>query len=551
MNRRILIIGMIGAGLLSVITIRLIHLQIFQGAVYARTAFHEHYRLVQKSSRRGSILDRRGNLVAVSLACDSLYADPVHIVDPDALSLQIGSIISQPVVTIREKLMRPNRRFCWINRAITPMQSKKLQALNARGLYFRKETQRIYPFGSLAAPVLGYANIDGQGLEGLERSQDKILAGKPGMELITHDALSRPFHSEELILHTSVPGRDITLSLDMGIQYFAQSELESVMESEEAAWGAVVVMNPSTGEIYAMASSPGYDPNRFSTSHPENRRNHCVARIIEPGSTFKPITFAAAMLSSKLTPGEPIDCGNGSITLNRTTYEDWKSFGVLPAKDVLVYSSNVGTIRIARRVGGSQLAKVAREMFGFGALPISGLPGAENGYIRTPRKWSETDTASLSIGYGIAVTPMHIATAYAILANGGNRVHPRILKTGENHNRSDMTDNSRITAIPGILREVVEKGTGKRARPKYYTAAGKTGTARRYDTTLGRYDENRVTCVFAGFAPAENPEIAVCIVIDDPQKQKWASLTAAPIFSRLTDRILMYLGTPPERMLSV
>ncbi len=550
MNRRIRLILVLGGLLMAGICVRLVHLQLLQGAVYARAAFNEHFRLVNRQPRRGSILDREGRILAVSLASDSVYADPKIVRNPDEVSQQLSEILSIPVETFAKPLAQKNRRFCWLARNITPSQSEALHRLKLHGVFFRKESQRFYPAGPDTAGLIGITTIDGEGIEGIERTHDRSLKGTPGMELIAHDAFARPYQGSALILHDSEQGSDVQITIDLALQHFAAEALRRAVESEQASWGAAVILNPKSGDILAMASEPSYEPNTFESTSVEQRRNHCVMDLVEPGSTFKAITFAIALANRLVSPEDTIDCQGGSLWIGNAHFEDWKKFSILPVRDVLVFSSNVGTIHIAHRVGGLQLSEFARQL-GFGQdVPVD-IPGTQSGFIRGGPKWSQTATASLSIGYGVSTTALQMATAYGIFANGGYRISPRLVLNEPRPASERIIEENAAGTLRSLLHEVVSRGTGHLADPVYYTAGGKTGTSRRYDPARGGYQEGAITCLFAGFAPADNPQIALCIIIDNPKHGIWASQVAAPVFKEIVDRSLIYLGIPSDKGVAV
>ncbi|MBN1878963.1 penicillin-binding protein 2 [bacterium] len=545
-NRRLHLIFLTGLALLAIILIRLIHLQIFLGYDYARRAFRSHYRREEIQSRRGVIWDRQHRLLAVTLASDSLCADPAMVQDPETLARDIANILDGSDAFFAEKLSRKSRRFTWLQRNLTPTQAAAIQALHAPGLYFRKENRRFYPAGSDMSAIIGFTGLDGSGLEGLEASCDRTLAGSSGEELIAVDALARPYSPDRILLTEPQPGQDLFLTLDKTIQFLAVSELKKSVTKESARWGAVVVMDVHSGDILAMASEPGYNPHTFYNSLPENRRNRCTSQLIEPGSTFKAVTLASALERSVIDLNDVIDCENGEITIGTQTYSDWKRFGLLSIEDIIVFSSNVGTIKIGQRVGGDALRNFAVRL-GFATTVIPEIPGSEPGYIRNASSRSAPAIASLSIGYGLAVTPLQLAASYAIFANGGWKITPRILMDTPAVVPERVISERTAMQVSSVLFQTVTRGTAKNGQPQSYPAAGKTGTARRYDHESAAYDPNRVTCVFAGFAPADSPLISVCVVVDDPQEQKWASQVTATLFSRIVDQTLLYLGEPPQR----
>lgn len=540
-ERRIHIVYISCFTLLGVLSIWIAHLQIFKGFDYARKAFRAHYRRVEIPSRRGVIWDRNQRILAVSLACDSLCADPYLVADPERVAKELATILPGRYTDFLDKLTLAGRRFVWLHRGLSPEQADKVNALKTEGLYFRKESRRLYPSGNYTAPVLGITGVDGLGLEGLEASFNHRLAGLPGEELIAFDALARPYSSERIVLSEPEPGQDLHLTLDESIQYFAASELKHTLLQESARWGAVVILDIKTGEILAMASEPAFNPHNFAKTLPENRRNRCLSQLIEPGSTFKAIPLVSVIESGEFEPHDIIDCENGQITIGKHTYNDWKKFNKLSVEDVIVFSSNVGTIKMSQRVGGESLYKLARD-FGVGSELLQDFPGSEAGYIRKPAKWTSSATASLSIGYGAAVTPLHLAVIYAACANGGYRIHPHLVKDMPLKPPVRIMSPRTASIVSEIFQQAVKRGTAAKASPKAWSAAGKTGTARRYDHDKGGYDPNSVTCVFAGFAPAENPIISLCVVIDDPREHKWASQVTAELFARVVDLTLNYLG---------
>lgn len=546
-RRKILIV--LGAGVISLLFGRIVHLQVFKGNEFARRAFHSHFRRVSVQPRRGAIWDRSGRLLAVTLTTDSLCADPARVKNPETLAESLAKIIPESRKILSDRLGRANRRFMWLHRGISPEQSNRVLALNAPGLFFKRERRRFYPAGDLTAPMLGFCGVDGRGLEGFEAAMDSVLAGNPGEELQAFDALARPYSGDSIMLREPIQGDDLHLTVDAAIQYFTAAELKRALREENAPWGAAVVMDVNTGDILAMVTEPGFNPHKFSEAPADRRRNRCTSYLVEPGSTFKAVTLAAAVEAKRVHLNDRIYCENGHYTVGRTEFSDWKPFGDLTAEDVIAYSSNIGTIKMAHAVGGAALADFASRL-GVGEITVDGIPGMGSGYIRNPDTWSNTATASLSIGYGVALTPLHLVRMYAAFANGGLRVEPRLIASAAPPERTRIMRDATADTVTAALTSAITRGTGKKARPEGFTAAGKTGTARRYDHASGAYDSNRVTCVFAGFAPVDNPRVSVCVVVDDPQIHKWASYSSAGAFARIVNRTLLYLGEIPERKVS-
>jgi cell division protein FtsI (penicillin-binding protein 3) len=548
-DRRVKILFILGVAGTCLIMARLAHLQVFQGHEYARKAFRSHYRRVEISSLRGAIWDRNGHLLAVSLAGDSLCADPVQIDNPETLADALSNILPGTADDYSQKLRQTNRRFVWLQRGITPSQAAGVKQLNAPGLFFRKENMRFYPAGADLASVIGFTGIDDVGLEGLEAKYDIFLAGVPGEELIAYDALARPYSYESIILSEPQSGQNLHLTLDKTIQYIAVSELRKKMTSESAEWGSVVVMDVHTGAVLAMVSEPSFNPHRFSESASENRRNRAVSQLFEPGSTFKAITLSAALESKTVSLHETIDCSQGRLTIGSYSFNDWKNLGFITPEDIIVYSSNVGTIKMAQKTGGDVLYSMARD-FGIGHNPNRDIPGSEAGYIQTPDIWNSLATASLSIGYGVAVTPIQMASVYATFANGGYRVRPHVIQNQSNHAPKRIISKQTADIVSNILYQTIARGTAVNAMPELFSASGKTGTARRYDHDKKRYIPGSVTCVFTGFAPFEDPRISITIIIDDPKIHTWASQITADVFSNIANQTLLYMGEIPGKKVS-
>ncbi|MBN1295919.1 penicillin-binding protein 2 [bacterium] len=545
-QKRLQILLVAGAGMFSLLSARIVHLQVFKGNDFARQAFHAHFRRIPVLPRRAAIWDRAGRLMAVSLETDSLCADPARVADPVTAASLLSEILPISAGELTSRLSRKNRRFVWLHRGITPAIAERVQAARIGGVFFKREFQRFYPTSDMMASVLGFCGMDGRGLEGLESTLDRRLAGLPGEELQAFDALSRPYSGDSVILREPQQGEDVHVTLDAAVQYFVSVELKRILQQENARWGAAVVMDVHTGDVLAMVTEPSFNPHLFSLTTPESRRNRCATQLVEPGSTFKAVTLASAIDAGTVQLSETIDCENGRFQVGSTVFSDWKAFSNLSVEDVIAYSSNIGTIKIAHRVGGTALADFSARL-GIGSLTVPGLPGAEAGYIRSPATWTDTATASLSIGYGVALSPLQLARVYAAFANGGYRVDPQIIRSSSRSPSIRIMDPATADQVSRALTAAVARGTGKRAGPARYSAAGKTGTARRYDHASGRYDENRVTCVFTGFAPAEHPRVSVCVIIDDPGHHKWASEVSASVFARIVNRTLLYLGESPQR----
>ena len=542
---RLKLIAVMELFLITIIAFRLIQLQVFQSYSFSSAGFREHFRKMEIPSRRGAISDCKGRILSVSLACDSLYADPKLIADPEKLSVDLATVLGKSSDELLPLLSNSQRRFCWLQRKISPLESERIRELNYAGLFFRKESIRFSPPQELCAAVTGITGIDGRGLEGLEEFFNSTLQGRNGFQLVAQDALSRPFRSKEFIIKEPENGQELQLTLDQAVQHFAMRELKNIVESENARWGGAVVIDTRTMSLLAMATYPSFDPNHYQGTLAIDRKNRCITELIEPGSTFKAVTVAAALDTGAVQPEDVFFCQNGSIRIGSAVFEDWKPFGNLTVTDVLANSSNVGTIKIAQKATAKEVREIALKL-GF-ARKILPFPGCQSGSIHPETLTKPATGASLSIGYGISATPLQLAYAYAVFAANGTISPLRFLLKDEQHTPVRVMGETACRQLRNMLRKVVDSGTGKSAKPSHFSAAGKTGTARRFNTDLGRYEQDRIVCSFAGFAPAESPRIAICVVIDDPRKNHWASHISAPVFAKIAEQVLVYFGEKPEK----
>src|SRR4029077_3409499 len=406
------------------IGLRLVYLQIFRYGDFEQRAQHQQQRTTGVAAKRGIIYDRAGRELAMSIAVDSVFAVPTEMPDlADSISLIARIAKSDP----RELLAKckASRTFCWVARKADAETAARIKSLNLRGIYFQKESKRFYPKRELAAQVLGYVGMDDEGLSGIERQYDEKLRGKPGRMLISVDARRRWFGSVE---KQPEPGENVVLTIDQQIQYIAERELQTAMEQTHAESGAIVVENPHTGEILALANRPTFNPNLSKEISPASLKNHAVSDVYEPGSTFKLVTISAA-LDEKLTrPDEVFDCQMGSIVFNGMRIRDSRPHGLLPVSDILAQSSDVGAIKIGMRLGDDRFYKYIRS-FGFGQQTGIELPGETKGLSKPPSRWSKVSIAAISMGQEIGITPLQLTGLISTMANDGVWVAPRIVAT--------------------------------------------------------------------------------------------------------------------------
>ena len=535
------------------ICLRLVYLQIFQYGQFEQRAQHQQQRTVDVSPRRGIIYDRAGRELAMSISVDSAFAVPTEVPDlAGTLSLIARITKADP----QELLARckAGHTFCWVARKADAETAGRIRSLNLRGIYFQKESKRYYPKRELAAQVLGYVGMDDEGLSGIEREFNQRLRGKPGRMLISVDARRKWFGSVE---KQPDPGENVVLTIDEKIQYIAERELETAMEQTHAEAGTVVVENPRTGEILALANRPTFNPNVSREITPPSLKDHAVSDVYEPGSTFKLVTIAAALEEKLTRPDEVFDCQMGSIVFNGMRIRDSKPHGLLPVSDILAESSDVGSIKIGLRLGDDRFYKYIRD-FGFGQPTGIELPGETRGLTKPPSRWSKVSIAAISMGQEIGITPLQLTGLISTMANDGVWVAPRIVAattepqstpqmiafhpTGERRVISSLT----AAQMRQMMQGVVLHGTGKKALLEGYTAAGKTGTAQKVDPATHAYSHTKYVGSFAGFAPINNPAVVVAVILDSAVGLHQGGQVAAPVFQRVTQQVLEYLHTPHD-----
>jgi cell division protein FtsI/penicillin-binding protein 2 len=540
------------------LTLRLIQLQVIEHGPLKAAVVKQNQLKPEIVPERGTIYDRHLKIMARSLPTLSVFFltsddEPADVQFTRILRLrQILDLSAKDLQNIRTRIER-EESYIWVKRKISPEKAELVKRLNLPGVYSQEEHKRYYPSGTLAAHVLGGVNIDDQGASGVEFQYNARLAGEKGQSLILKDAHQRRYHLE--VLKEPTPGQDLILTIDETIQYFAERALAKAVKEKGAQWGTAIVSEPSSGEILAMASYPTYDPNIFPPSPPGAERNKAIQYNFEPGSTFKIITAAAAREMGLVGFNDIFDCSAGQIRVAGWTIADHKKMGALTFSEVIIHSSNVGTIQVGFRIGPENLYKMIKN-FRFGQKTGIDLPGEENGILHPLKAWTKTSLAAHSIGYEISVTAVQILQAMNIIANKGLLVPPRI--TRETKDQSGLVE---ATPSPGervisektagdlierIFEKVVLDGTGQQAQLNGYTVAGKTGTAQRLDPVTHTYAAGRHLASFVGFVPAEKPAISIVVVIDDPQTGlHYGGLVAAPVFHEIAKQALLYLRQSP------
>jgi cell division protein FtsI (penicillin-binding protein 3) len=537
----------------AIICLRLVYLQIFRYGDFQQRAERQQQRSINVSAKRGIIYDRQGRELAMSIQVDSAFAVPTEIPDlPNTISL-ITRITGDDARLVLADC-RAHKTFCWVARKGNAETIERIRALNLQGIHFQKESKRFYPKRELAAQVLGYVGTDDDGLSGIEREYNDQLQGKPGKMLISVDARKKWFGRIE---KEPEPGNNIVLTIDEKIQYIAERELEQAIKDTHAIAGTVIVENPHTGEILALANRPTFNPNVKKEIRNEALKNRAVSDIYEPGSTFKLVTISAALQEKLTRPDELFDCQMGSIVINGMRIHDAKPHGVLTVTDVLAESSDVGSVKIALRLGEDRFYNYIRA-FGFGQQTGIELPGETRGMTKPVSRWSKVSIGAISIGQEIGVSAVQLAALVSTFANDGVRVAPRIVATTAApggapqlitfHPQNEQRVISPMVAgqMRQMMQRVVLHGTGRRANLEGFTSAGKTGTGQKVDPATGAYSRTKYVGSFAGFAPINSPAVTVAVILDSAVGPHQGGQIAAPVFQRITQQVLEYLHVPHD-----
>ncbi|MDL1956701.1 MAG: transpeptidase family protein [Candidatus Desulfofervidus auxilii] len=517
--------------------------------------FKKGFKKVIIPCKRGVIYDRHGEPLAITVQTPSLYACPDLIDNPKKIAKILSPIIKIDEKELLKKLKRKGE-FIWLKRWLSAEEVKKLERLNIKGLGFRLENRRYYPHSFLAGQVLGFVGIDGKGLEGIERKFDKFLVGKDGYYYGLKDARGYISLSPRHPIKPAEDGASIYLSLDYKIQYAVEESLKKAIKKWQARAGSVIVLVPQTGEILAMANYPFFDPNHFRNAYPYLWRNHAIADVFEPGSTFKVVLLAAALNENIWTPHDILYGEKGKYCIENAVFHDVKPFGWLSVEHTIIYSSNIGAIKIGEKIGKNCFYKYIKK-FGFGEKTGIDLDGEANGLIRPAEQWTAVDTAAACFGQGIAITALQLALAYAAIANNGKLMRPIIVKSIRNflgkeimhfspEIKRQVISKKTASQIKKILRKVVLKGTGQEAEIAGYNVAGKTGTAQKIDLETGRYSSNKHIASFVGFFPVENPRVVIAVIIDEPRPVSYGGIVAAPVFKEIAEYIIWQWQLPPS-----
>ena len=553
---RVACVGFIFGLFLAVICGKAAYLQIYHGPWLSDMAAGQYEASVRSSGKRGTIYDRKMSELAVSIPVTSIAAYPKRLTNPT----KVAASLAKPLKINRRALnkrLRSKKSFVWIKRQATPREVEQIKKLNIEGIGFIPEYNRFYPQKTLAAQVIGFTGVDGEGLEGVEHYYNRSLKGTTSERTFLRDAFGHRIVSDDKVT-PDFSGQNLILTIDQSIQFIAEKTLKDTVKEYEAKGGVVIVMEPKTGAILAMAQYPEFNPNAYRKFKTDHWRNKAITDAIEPGSTLKIFSATAAIESGGLSPHTIFFCENGSYRIGRKVVRDIKAHGWLSLQQIIKYSSNIGVIKLSEDVGAEPLYKTLKQ-FGFGSKTGFDAPGETPGSLTHYRKWRRMDTSAIAFGYGVAVSPLQLITAVSAIANGGVLVQPylvshitdqdnQIIKSFASRKMQRVISQGTSKKIRNILKTVVsEGGTGSRAAIDGYSVCGKTGTAKKLGAD-GTYSTKNYVASFIGFAPAENPAISVLVIIDEPQTEYYGGIVSAPAFRQIAQETLNYLNIHPDSL---
>ena len=544
----------------AVIVVRLVDIMIFDHEKLASRAEQQYHRKKTIESQRGVMWDRRMKEMVANIETSSLYAVPSRIKETRALSKTLSPLVNVPSEQLNTLLVnKKNKDFLWLARKMDIETVRNMEALREQSKQgefgFLAESRRYYPKGQTAAHLLGFTDIDNKGISGLELYYDEYLKGKAESFSVGTDARGNRLSNE---IRDGVPGNNLVLTIDEGIQYIVERELTNAIETWGAKAASAIMMDPRTGEVLAISNRPTYDPNYAGKAEDFARRNRAITDLYEPGSTFKTILASAALENEVVGLNNRFDVSRGFIVVGGKSIKDVHKNGVLSFQEVFQHSSNVGAVMIGLKLGAERYYEYIKK-FGFGDKTGIDLPGEAKGILRKTSGWSGTSLAAISIGQEIGVTPMQIIKAYSAVANGGLLMKPYFVSdiispSGEVIKRTRPEVERRVISektakkVRDILKTVVEEGgTATKAYIKGNLVAGKTGTAQLFDPETGRYSKNRFISSFVGFVPADDPRLALIVVVYEPRGSAYGGVVAAPVFKNIMEHTLAYLDIPMER----
>lgn len=535
---------------------RMFQLQVLKKEQLYKLASQQQHVQIPLVPKRGTVYDGNGNELAVSIEVDSVYADPRKVVDVKKTANELALILQIDRKELKQRL-NSHRAFEWVQRKISSKEAEQIKALQLPGISFLKENRRFYPDSQLAANLIGFVGLDSKGLEGIEFQYDALLNGENRVWATARDALGREIAMGKVPFDKEDHYRNIVLTIDKPIQHIIETELDRGVEKWGAKGGMAIAMDPMTGKILAMVSYPTFNPNQFIQYRSKSWRNGAVSDVFEPGSLFKVFLAAAALEERLVRPSDSFFCENGSYTVYDRTIHDTSKRGWLTFQQIIKFSSNIGASKVGEKMGKERFYRYI-SAFGFGEKTGINLPGEGKGILRHPRYWPPVALGTISFGMGISVTGIQLITALSAIANGGFLMKPYVVEKIMNEKGGvvqsfqpetirKVVSGETAKKVTMLLKGTTEKGgTGEGAVPAGYEVAGKTGTAQKVDSLLGGYSENRYISGFMGFAPADEPKIALLVIIDEPQGGHYGGVVAAPIFKAIMEKALSCLHVVPK-----
>lgn len=538
--RVLLVLFLVGLGL---VVARAVELQVQRHDSLAKMAREQYLKDVQVPAKRGTVYDRTGKPLAVSVDVPSVYANPSKILDPRKAARTLAPLLGVELDTVYQRLAS-ERLFVWMKRQVTPEIAAKVEALGLPGVGITKESKRFYPNRELLAQVLGFTGVDGRGLEGIERAFNEQLTGEPQVVEVERDARGRAVLLQSLDPKARTTGDDLTLTIDASIQHTAEVATKRAVQSSNARSAMAVVLDVETAEILAMAVQPSFNANVAADVGADKRRNRAVTDVFEPASTMKPLVVAAALDQKVVRDDAVFFCENGAMTIGKHRIRDVHPYGWLSLTGIIQKSSNICAAKVGKLLGGERLYDALRS-FGFGQK-TQALPGEVNGMLRPPRQWSEVGLATISYGHGIAVTALQLAAAHRVLAAGGIYRTPSLVPNSavSEHRVVSAAAAAKVRAM--MEAAVGSDGTGALATVPGHRVAGKTGTAIKIDPVLGGYAQDKYVASFAGFLPADAPRVVVVVVVDEPNDGHTGGAIAAPVFAEIGVTAMRVLGVLPS-----
>ena len=544
----------------AVILFRLVTLQVLQAAELTAKADRQHQKSVTLEGARGTVTDRHGKVLAMNMEVPSVFGVPTSLDSPSSVARSLSPILRVRRADIEKKL-RQDKHFVWLARKVEPEQGRKLEQLSIDGIGTVMEGRRFYPKGPLLSHLLGFVGMDGQGLEGLERRYDSNLCGEKQVTILQRDALGRTVFPKGLSEQTPASGATLMLTVDEVIQFIAEKELEGAVTQARAKGGTIIVMEPQTGSILAMAVSPRFDPNSVTNLTADRWRNRALTDTYEPGSTMKVIVAAGALEEKVMRSGTMMFGEYGQMTVANTIIHDHEKLGWMTFSQMIHKSSNIGAAKTGMLLGEKRLYRYL-QAFGFGQKTDIDLPGEVSGLLKPPKHWGRRSLASISMGQEIGVTALQMVTAVAAVANNGVLMKPYVVSEIRDQKgqlvkemlpqvRRRVISPDTAKTLTTIMEGVVTSGTGTKAAIPGFRVAGKTGTAQKVDPLTGTYSKTKLIGSFVGFVPADSPRLAMIVVIDEPEGDAWGGVVSAPAFQRIGQQVLTYLGVSRDDQVKI